>query len=204
MKAVWWRAAGCGFGLAVVLLLAGGDAGAEETSAVQIQLVVKVSDRDLAAESLVASAERLKGYFTRKARNAVVLRVPAAGLPTLLAEAAAQGQVIDRQLRREDLGTALLQKEAALKAKTEVQGQYLALLEQADADGALTVERELVQLVAEMETLNGQIRHLRHRVAFASVEVRFDYRDRPAPVPDGSSSFAWLNTMNLSDLFEEF
>jgi hypothetical protein len=204
MKALFWRAASCGLWLAAALHLAGSTAWAGETSAVQIQLVVKVSDRDLAAESLVGSAEKLKGYFTRKARNAVVLRVPAAGLNTLLTEAAALGQVIDRQLRREDLGTALLQKEAALKAKTEVQGQYLALLEQAEADGALTVEKELIQLVAEIETLKGQIRHLQHRIAFAQVEVRFDYRDRPAPVPDGSSSFAWLNTMNLSDLFEEF
>jgi hypothetical protein len=58
--------------------------------------------------------------------------------------------------------------------------------------------------VAEIETLKGQLRHLQDRIALARVEVRFEYRDRSAPVPDGSSSFAWLNTMNLIDLLEEF
>ena len=45
---------------------------------------------------------------------------------------------------------------------------------------------------------------MRHRIAFARIEVLFEYRDRSAPVPDGRSSFAWLNSMNLSDLLEEF
>jgi hypothetical protein len=114
------------------------------------------------------------------------------------------GQVIDRQLSREDLGDELLRKNAVLKAKTEAQHQYLALLDQSDTEGALSVEKELILLVAEIETLKGQLRHLQDRIALARVEVRFEYRDRSAPVPDGSSSFAWLNTMNLIDLLEEF
>ena len=204
MSAHSWKTAAGGVCLAAVLLLTGTAVGAEETSAVQVQMVVKVSDRDHAAERLVAGAAALQGYFTRRARDGVVLQVPAEGLKALLADAGAVGQVIDRQWRREDLGGVLIELEAALKAKTEVQRQYLALLAQADTDAALAVEEELVRLTAEIETLQGRIRHLRHRIAFARVEVRFDHRDRPMPAPDGRSSFAWLNTLNLSDLLEDF
>jgi hypothetical protein len=194
----------CGLLLAAVMHLAGTPGWAVETSAIEIKVVVKVSDRAQAADSLVQSAARLDGYFIQKTGDGVVLRIPASGLKPLLANADQLGQVIDRQLGREDLGEELLRKKAVLKAKTEAQHQYLALLDQADTEGALSVEKELILLVAEIETLKGQLRHLQDRIALARVEVRFEYRDRSAPVPDGSSSFAWLNTMNLIDLLEEF
>jgi len=204
MNRIGLRGTVCGLLLAAVMHLAGTPGWAVETSAIEVKVVVKVSDRAKAADSLVQSAERLDGYFTQKTGEGVVLRIPASGLKPLLANADQLGQVIDRQLGREDLGEELLRKKAVLKAKTEAQHQYLALLDQADTEGALSVEKELILLVAEIETLKGQLRHLQDRIAFARVEVRFEYRDRSAPVPDGSSSFAWLNTMNLIDLLEEF
>jgi hypothetical protein len=204
MKRIGLRGTVCGLLLAAVMHLAGTPGWAVETSAIEVKVVVKVSDRAKAADSLVQSAARLDGYFTQKTGDGVILRIPASGLKPLLADVDQLGQVIDRQLGREDLGEELLRKKAVLKAKTEAQHQYLALLDQAETEGALSVEKELILLVAEIETLKGQLRHLQDRIAFARVEVRFEYRDRSAPVPDGSSSFAWLNTMNLIDLLEEF
>ncbi len=200
----WLGMAKWGLLLAGAVLLSGTPGWAGETSALRVTMVVKVSDRDKAADSLVHSTEKINGWFTRKAGDGVTLSVPAAETKTILSVAGKLGQVIDRQLQREDLGEVLLKKEAILKAKSDVQRQYLALLDQADTEAALYVEKELIKLVAEIETLKGQIRHMQHRIAYARVEVRFDYRDRSAPVPDGSSSFAWLNTMNLSDLLKEY
>jgi hypothetical protein len=177
---------------------------AGQASAVQVRLVVKVGDRQKAADRLVRSAEKSKGYFLEKSGKAVTLRVPAANVRKIMAEADKLGLVIDRQFEREDLGGALLEKEAALKAKSDVQRQYLALLDRADAEAALYVEKELIKLVTEVESLKGRIRFLRHRIDFARIEVLFEYRDRAAPVRDGRSSFAWLNSMNLPDLLEEF
>ncbi len=177
---------------------------AGQTSAVQVRLVVKVGDRQEAADRLARSAEESNGYFLEKSGQGIFLMVPAADMKKIMSAAEQLGRVIDRQLERQDLGGALLEKEAALKAKTEVQRQYLALLDRADTEAALYVEKELIELVAGIETLEGRIRLLRHRIAFARIEVRFEYRDRSAPVPDGRSSFAWLNTVNLSDFLEAF
>lgn len=200
----WWRWALFGLCAVAAMATAAAPSWAGETSAVQVRLVVKVSDRDKAADRLVRGAEERNGYFTRKDNDGVTLRVPVQHLDALVTEAGLLGQVIDRRLQREDLGNDLLNKQAALKAKSEVQRQYLAILDKADTDGALYVEKELIQLVAEIETLKGQIRKLQQRTAFALLAVRFDYPERRAPVPDGRSPFAWLNTMNLSDLMEEF
>ncbi len=177
---------------------------ADQTSAVRVRLVVKVGDRQAAADALAGSAEKSRGYFLEKSGEGITLIVPAAEVKKVTAEAEQLGQVIDRQFEREDLGGVLLEKEAALKAKSDVQRHYQALLDRADTEAALYVEKELIKLVAGIETLKGQIRFLRHRIALARIEVRFQYRDRSVPVPDGSSSFAWLNTMNLSDLLEAF
>jgi hypothetical protein len=204
MKTRGCRTAICGLLLVTAIFLLGGAARAAESSAILLKVVVKVDDRDRAADSLVQSAGKLGGYFTRKSRDTVVLRLPAAGLKPLLADVDGLGEVISRELRREDVGTELLQKKAELKAKTETQKQYLEILEKADTEGALYVEGELIHLVAEIEMLKGRIRHLQHRIAYAGVVVAFDYRDRSAPVANGSSSFVWLNTMNLNDLLEDF
>lgn len=204
MKINCLRSAGWGLLLVSAALMSVTNAWAGQTSAVKVRMVVKVGDRQETADRLARSAEKNKGYFIQKSGQGITLRVPAAAVNTILSEAGQLGQVIDRQFQREDLGGALLQKEAALKAKSDVQRRYLALLDQADTEAALYVEKELIKKVAEIEALKGEIRFLRHRIAFARIEVQFQYRDRSAPVPDGGSSFAWLNTMNLSDLLEEF
>jgi hypothetical protein len=179
------------------------DAGTE-TSALWARVVVKVADRDQAAAAVQASAEASAGYFSEKSEKGLTLKVPVEKADTLIALAERQGQRVARSLRRDDLGEEMLRKTAALKAKQQIQAQYLELLAQADIQAALTVEKELVQLTAEIETLQGRLRHLQHRLRFAEVQVLFEFEEREAPAPTGVSSFAWLNTLNLTDLLEDF
>ncbi len=179
------------------------DAGAE-MSALWARVVVKVADRDQAAAAVQAAAEAAGGYFTEKSGRGLTLRVPVAKADALISLAERQGQRLERSLRRDDLGEEMLRKAAALKAKQKIQTQYLHLLAQADVQGALTIEEELVQLTAEIETLQGRLRYLQHRLRLAEVQVLFEFEERTAPVPTGVSSFAWLNTLNLTDLLEDF
>ena len=39
---------------------------------------------------------------------------------------------------------------------------------------------------------------------FIHRDLRFQFRDRRPPARGGASSFGWLNTVNLVDLFAEF
>jgi hypothetical protein len=190
--------------LACGCLLVGTGAWAQDTSAILMKMVVKVPDRDRAADAVVAAAEAAQGYFTEKSRDVVIVKVPAAQAQGLIEIVTRQGEVIDRQYRREDLGDELIKKQAALKSKEAVHNQYLEVLRQADAEDVLYVEKEIVELVGEIETLKGAIRYLHHRVRFAEIQVSFQFRDRAAPVADGTSSFAWLNTLNLMDLLKDY
>jgi hypothetical protein len=177
---------------------------ATEASALWARVVVKVADRDRSAAAVQAAAEAEGGYFTEKSERGLTVRVPVEKADAFIALAERQGQRLERSLRRDDLGEELLRKTAALKAKQKIQAQYLDLLAQADLQGTLTIEKELVQLTAEIETLEGRLRHLQHRLRLAEVQVLFEFQEREAPAPTGISSFAWLNTLNLSDLLEDF
>jgi len=114
------------------------------------------------------------------------------------------GVVVDRSFNREDRSLELADLRSRVTARRQMLAQYMDLLRTAEQDGVLTVEREIVSLVSEIESYEGRIRVLEDRIAFARVTVDFRFQDRTAPVDDGSSSFAWLNTVNLSDLLGDF
>jgi hypothetical protein len=167
-------------------------------------LVVKVAQRDPAAVAIIHQTETLGGYFSSLAQDRVVLRVPAAKADELLAFAPSLGLVVDRSFARTDRSFELSDLQSRLAAREAMLQQYMVVLSEASADAVLTVERQIVNLVSEMEGFKGRIRVLEHDIAMAEVTVSFEFRDRQAPSRDGSSSFAWLNTLNLEDLVVGF
>jgi hypothetical protein len=167
-------------------------------------VTVKVSQRDEASAAVIAKARAAGGWFSEFAADHVTLRVPAAEVEPLMDFAAAQGVLAERQISRADNSAELSQARARLGTRKEMLEQYMAVLAGASAKAVVQVEREITRLVAEIEGLEGHIRFLEDRVAYGTVTVWFQFRDRAAPVSDGSSSFAWLNTLNLQDLVADF
>ncbi|MEO0600627.1 MAG: hypothetical protein AAF211_04270, partial [Myxococcota bacterium] len=64
----------------------------------------------------------------------------------------------------------------------------------------VTVERQIVKAIDEIEQLEGRLRLLRDQAAYGRVAVGFQFRDRSAPARDGQSSWAWINTLNVQDV----
>jgi hypothetical protein len=172
--------------------------------AVSTHVVVKVTDRVKAADTLAAQAEKLGGYFTARNDSAVSLKVPAGEGDALTAFAQGLGIVIQTLRTATDAGSQLSLLRAQLQSKSDVLQRYYGVIAEASASEVVAVEREMTRLVQEIEAVKGQLRLLEHQVAFASVTVTFQFVDRRPPVPDGSSSFAWLNTVNLTSLLSRF
>jgi hypothetical protein len=173
-------------------------------TAVSASLVVKVGQPESAADLLVARAKELGGWFQSRTTTAVAFRLPGAQVDAFLAEAAALGVVADRQFSATDLTAELVDQKSRLAAREGVLDQYYAILATANPKAVVAVERQITQLVEQIENLKGRIRYLEHQGAYARVDVSFQFRDRRAPTRDGSSSFAWLNTLNLEDLVMDF
>jgi len=173
-------------------------------AAIRASMVLKVSAREDAAKALVQQLEVLEGYFSIRTQDTVVARVPIDQVKPFLAFAETLGVVAERSYDTQDLGFELDQLRSRLASREEMLGRYFTVLETAGTDGVLSVEGEISRLVGEIEGMKGTLQLSEHRLAFAEVSVSFQFRDRAAPTRDGRSSFPWLNTMNLSDLVEDF
>ena len=175
-----------------------------EEAAVSTSLVVKVPQVEPASDALVARAKELGGWFANRGSDRVDLRVPVDRVNDLLAFVAPMGTIVERTLSREDRSFQISDVRSRLKAREDMLQKYFEVLEGASADSVLTVEYQTASLVAEVEQLKGQLRYLEDQVRYARVSVAFQFRERNAPSRDGTSSFAWLNTMNLQDLIWDF
>lgn len=177
---------------------------AQPETAIRSTLVIKVDDRDLAARNLVDRATRDGGYFVSQTDEGVRLRIPTGKAEAFIAFAESRGILVGREYEAIFLGEELARMKASLKAREKIHGQYLEVLGSAGTDGVFLVEKEIINLIGQIESLKGEINYLQYRLQFAEIAVEFQFRDRTAPVADGRSSFPWLNSMNLVDLLRDF
>lgn len=167
-------------------------------------VTVQVDDRDKAIAAVVATAEANGGWFSTLGDDAVTIQVPVDRAAKVLDGAKGLGRVVDRGWGAKELDSELLDLRARLASRQAVLERYLAILSTTHANAIVAVEREITRTVAELEQLQGRIRYLEHRGQYAQLSFSFRFRDRAAPVRDGSSSFQWLNTLNLADLQDDF
>jgi hypothetical protein len=191
--------------LLLSLFLAGSAAAADKpadvTTAARVttSVTIRVDDRRAARETVRARSVEVGGWFSRLGPDEVVCRVPTAQVETFTTWAAGLGDLLDRSFSRDDLGPAIADAEARLAARREVLERYMVVLSQAGPSTVVQVEQEITRLVGEIEAVQGELQVLRDRAAYSEVTVGFRFRERRAPVNDGSSSFDWINTMNVAD-----
>ncbi len=173
-------------------------------SQVMASLTVKVAKRDVAMDAIIAETRRLGGYFANQSAQQVVLRVPVARADALIAYSGTLGLVVARGYQRNDLSATLGDLRSRLKSRNDVLQRYFDVLDTAHVDAVVSVEQQITSLIAEIESLEGQIRALESQADFATLTVDFQFRERAAPRRDGSSSFLWLNTVNLADIIDGF
>lgn len=171
-----------------------------EGSAFTATLSLRVDDREAALQKAIALTRAHKGWFASLSTDRVSLRVPVEEARALVEELRAQGEVFERSFESQDLRAQRADLESRLKARKKVLEQYMAVLGSASAHSVVAVEQEIIRVVSEIEGIEGQLRVIDDRSSIARVDVGFVYRDRAAPLRDGTSSFAWLNTMNMADL----
>lgn len=171
---------------------------------VDASVTLQVDDREKAIAAVVASAEKAGGWFSNLSDESVVVQVPVEKAAETIEGARALGTLVERDWAAQDLDAELVDLRARLASREGVLKRYLDILGTTHANAIVAVEREITRTVAEIEKIQGRIRYLEHRAAYAQLAFSFRFRDRAAPARDGSSSFAWLNTLDLADLQDDF
>lgn len=170
------------------------------TTRVTAGMVLRVADREAALQATIDAAEARGGWFSALSPAAVTVRVPVDQTEALLEQLRGLGELAERSFDSVDLGAQLADLDGQVRARQVMLVKYEEALAQASAGAVVSVQREITRLVAEIERLEGQRRLLRNQVTWSEVTVAFTYRERTAPVRDGSSSFAWINSVNVADL----
>ena len=190
-----------------LLFLTNPTASAEEPADalfVESSMTLKVENKDQVAEELIKKAEEMGGYYQRRDDSFLSLKVPTAKTTAFIEFAESRGLVATRDFASKSLSQDLANTRAKLKAREELLEKYFAILDEAKSSAVITVEREVIRLVTEIENLKGVERKLSHQSLFSNISIGFQFRDRRAPSSDGTSSFGWINSLNVTALIDEF
>lgn len=179
---------------------AAGEAEGRALAHLQASLALRVDDRAAALEATVAAAEARGGWFSSLGTEHVTVRVPAAEVEPLLEELRDLGKVAERGFSSQDLTAEHTDLVTRIASREAALAQYLEVLEGANAKAVVTVEREITRLIAELEQLKGRLQVVEDLGDYGQLHVSFTFRDRKAPSRGGTSSFAWINTVNMADL----
>jgi hypothetical protein len=166
--------------------------------------VLQVEESEKAAAQVIARAESLGGWFTRRAKEMLELRVPSALADSFIGGLSTLGVPLDRNLSTQGLDGERDELASRLKARRAILQDYYAMLKESGDSTIFTIQSEIVNLQSEIEQTAGQIQKLESRMAFAEITVYFRFQERGAPLTTGKSRFGWLNILDLPTMMERF
>jgi hypothetical protein len=177
--------------------------GEDQFLARSLRARILVHEPDRTVQSLVRWTEERGGYFTYRSSQRVLLRVPnesAEPFRVFLKEQAEE--LLEITLDARDLRQAVARVRAGIESRREILDRNLASLRRADVAGTLAIEREIMRLVEEIETLKGERRKLEQDRRFLTAEVLLSFQDTALP-QDMPSLFRWINQIDFYRYMEE-
>ena len=162
-----------------------------------IEATVLVGDPDQAADALERWVEKSGGYTLLKSSDRVVLRLPFERIPQLRTTLRELSEdILELSPQSLDLREQILETQAKINSREEVLRQSLTLLDQADVQGTLAIEKEILALIEEIEQLKGTLQKLNLDRTFSRAEISLRYLEQTLPenIP---SSFDWINSVDF-------
>jgi hypothetical protein len=172
--------------------------------AIVFSCVLQVEESEKAAVQVIARAESLGGWFTRRAKTTLELRIPSPLSDSFINGLVSLGIPMDRTLSTQSVEGELNELASRLKARRGMLQDYYAMLKESSDSTLFTIQNEIVSLQTEIEQTTGQIQKLQDRMDFAVVTVHFRFQERGAPLTTGKSRFGWLNRLDLPTMMEGF
>ena len=189
---------------------------AEQRIIYSAELSVVVKDLAVAAERIQALAADYKGYVADggvdRTRGSYptgrwVVRVPSDRLEEALAELSEMGVPERRSQTAQDVTEEYVDLEARIANKRRLEERILELLDQREGKigEVIEVERELSRVREEIERMEGRLRFLQNRTAYATVTVNAreekDYVPPQAPTFRSQIGTTWDRSLESLRLF---
>lgn len=147
------------------------------------EITFETSDVSETKSLITKTAQELNGYITRESANeyadrieqTLVIRIPADKFDLLLEKISRSARKIEsKNINALDVTEEYIDVEARLKTKKELENRYRELLAKASkVDEIVSIEKEIGQLRADIESVEGRLNYLKDRVAFSSLTATY-------------------------------
>lgn len=138
-------------------------------------------------------ASELQTEYADRQEYEQVIRIPAASFDLVLNKIENVGEdVKNKHILTSDVTEEFIDKEARIKTKRELENRYREILKQArDVSDILSIEAQLNNVRAEIESMEGRLNYLRNQVAFSTLTLTY-YQPIGAEFGFGSKTLAAL------------
>jgi hypothetical protein len=194
-----------GFTLFLFLLLGAGIITASEENYLhqQLEATLLVAEPDLVADKIAQWAESSGGYFLVKSTAKVIIRFPWGKMDELreflkkISE-----EVVTLLNKATDLRESFLEIQSGISSRQEMLANTLGFLDRADIKGTLAIEKEVINLLKEIEELKIKLRkiYIDRAYALATIHLNFFQQSIPQDIP---SSFGWINRLDFYTFIKE-
>ncbi|GHV14198.1 hypothetical protein AGMMS49938_09910 [Fibrobacterales bacterium] len=171
----------------------------------QFSFTIKTSNPDSTFAKIINTAESKGGYFNNYTANYLTLRIPVAALSDIQKSITESGKLEDKSFSSEDNSAEFEQLNFQIESRKKLLETYFDLVKNAPFAELQSVEREMTNLNAEIERLQGKKQAMEKRAALAIVAV-YIYRQEVIvpPVKFEHSPFEWINKTDLNNLKGDF
>lgn len=132
---------------------------------------------------ITKTVQELGGYiskdnvndYTNKLEHHLVIRVPSDKFDLLLKKISDSADKIDsKNVDVLDVTAEYIDVDSRIKTKKELEARYKELLKQATkVEEILTIEKEIGQLRTEIESVEGQMKYLKDRISYSTLNVTY-------------------------------
>ncbi len=159
---------------------------------------LEVQDVEVAAGKADAAIRQAGGHVDDSNVNApekatLRIRVPADRLNAALDALALLGVEKYRSLSSQDVTESVIDMEARLKNAIALRDRLRALLDRAkDVKDVLDIERELVRVQSEIDSMDGRLKNLRSQVQYATVSLSLERKRILGPLGYIGKGLMWV------------
>ena len=171
----------------------------------QISFSVRTANVDSVFQKIIQTAESKGGYFTNYNNFSLSLRLPVSELQEFQKSLEGFAEITDKSFSSQDRKGDLERLNLQIQSRKKLLDAYHDLVRNAPLKELQSVEREMVNLNAQIEHLQGQKLAIEKRAALASVSISVSVFVSPvARTPSVHSPFLWINSTDLNILRRDF
>ena len=158
---------------------------------------LSVTDPGRSVQIFADYCDSVGGYYIRKTNNSISLRLPAEKLNNIEDLLKNNGTLVRYNINANDIGSEYLVLQRQLDSRKRLFDEYNRLMASAAFSSTLTLERELMTVINEMENLQGRINRMDNEYKFLGLDISFFSEEIKRPLAARSSSFGWINRINF-------